>query len=155
MTSFMLVWFIFHYIPSIYTCHWHGALFMVLLLQLRCHFREFKCWISNIQSRQMYQGYRYSKLISTASKLRASGIIFVYSPSQWETTLQYNVVSNLLDTYIKSSLGLVPFHRVYLTFSQFCRDLRRISRKSYTTTGHPLSFIHYLQRQESHPEVTQ
>ena len=97
---------IFHYIPSIYTCHWHGALFMVLLLQLRCHFCEFKCWIFNIQSRQMYQGYRYSKLISTASKLRASGIIFMYSPSQWETTLQYNVVSHLLDTYIKSSLGL-------------------------------------------------
>ena len=94
MRSFMFVWFIFHYIPTIYTSHWHGVLFIVLLLQLRCHFRICKCWIYNIQSRKMYQWYEYSKLIITVSKLGPRGSFLCVRPANERR--RYNITSSLI-----------------------------------------------------------
>ena len=60
---------------------------------------------------------------------------FVYAPSQWEMTLQYNIISHWLDTCREWSLTLMPHdHHVISNHQQldcmFNNSFRLISKKT-------------------------
>ena len=72
--------------------------------------RKILLWSNDQEMNYNEMKWNYIRIVSEKLLVKwASGLRdhFVYAPYQWETTLQYNIVSHWLGPYTKWSLGLI------------------------------------------------